>query len=539
MTAQTRERILPRLIEEELRESFLDYSMSVIVQRALPDVRDGLKPVHRRILFAMNELGLFPDRPYKKSATVVGDVLGKYHPHGDSAVYDTLVRMVQDFSLRYPLIDGQGNFGSIDGDSAAAYRYTEAKLESIARELLLDIDKATVDFTPNFDGRLQEPTVLPSRVPHLMINGSSGIAVGMSTNIPPHNLREVAKAIRALVEHDSPTLDDLMEVLPGPDFPTGGFIIGREGIREMYETGRGRLITRARVVSEALRGGKQQLVVTEMPYTVSKTRIIEQIAKLANKGSLDEVSDIRDESDRDGIRLVIELKRGAQPGAALKKLYKKTSMQQTFGAIVLALDAGEPKEFDLITMLTRFVEHRREVIQRRSRFELENAEAEKHINEGLIAALDDIDAVIEIIKQSKDRPEASERLQDRLGLSEIQADAILNMRLGKLTALETKELKDRLKVLNRIIKELKAILKSEVKQLEVMLQELDEMVEKYGDERRTVLLDENEEPEELPEVEDTIADEDVVVTLSHEGFVKRMPMHLYRRRTNSGKASRG
>jgi DNA gyrase subunit A len=538
MMAQTRERILPRLIEEELRESFLDYSMSVIVQRALPDVRDGLKPVHRRILYAMHELGLFPDRPYKKSATVVGDVLGKYHPHGDSAVYDTLVRMVQDFALRYPLIDGQGNFGSIDGDSAAAYRYTEARLAFIARELLTDIERETVDFAPNFDARLEEPTVLPTRVPNLLVNGSSGIAVGMSTNVPPHNLREVAAAIHYLVESDHPTVDELMKLMPGPDMPTGGFIVGTEGIRSMYETGRGKMPVRGRVVSEALRGGKQQLVVTEMPYTVSKTRLIRQIADLVRKGAMQDISDIRDESDRDGIRLVIELKRGAKAGAVTKLLYKKTSLQTTFGAIMLALDNGEPKEFDLITMLTRFVEHRRDVIQRRSRFELEKAEAEKHILQGLIVALDDIDAVIAIIRKSKDRPEAAERLQDRFGLSTVQADAILNMRLGKLTALEQIELKTRLKELKAIIKELREILKSEVRQLEVMLTELDEVVEKFGDERRTVILSDDGE-EEVVDLEDTIADEDVVVTLSHEGFVKRVPMHLYRRRVSSGKALAG
>jgi DNA gyrase subunit A len=538
MTAQTRERILPRLIEEELRESFLDYSMSVIVQRALPDVRDGLKPVHRRILYAMHELGLFPDRPYKKSATVVGDVLGKYHPHGDSAVYDTLVRMVQDFALRYPLIDGQGNFGSIDGDSAAAYRYTEARLAFIARELLADIERETVDFTPNFDARLEEPTVLPARIPNLLVNGSSGIAVGMSTNVPPHNLREVASAIHYLVESDEPTVDRLMKLMPGPDFPTGGFIVGSGGIRSMYETGRGKMLVRGRVVAEALRGGKQQLVVTEMPYTVSKTRLIRQIADLVRKGAISDISDIRDESDRDGIRLVIELKRGSKAGAVTKTLYKKTSLQTTFGAIMLALDDGEPKEFDLITMLTRFVEHRRDVIQRRSRHELEKAEAEKHILQGLIVALDDIDAVIAIIRKSKDRPEASERLQDRFGLSAVQADAILNMRLGKLTALEQIELKTRLKELREIIRELRDILKSEVRQLEVMLAELDEAVEKFGDERRTVILGDDGK-EEIVEVEDTIADEDVVVTLSHEGFVKRVPMHLYRRRVSSGKALAG
>ena len=537
MTAQTRERILPRLIEQEMRESFLDYSMSVIVQRALPDVRDGLKPVHRRILFAMHEAGLRPDRLYKKSATVVGEVLGKYHPHGDTAVYDALVRMVQDFSLRYPLVDGQGNFGSIDGDSAAAYRYTEAKLAPIAEDILADIEKETVDVIENFDGQRTEPTVLPSRVPNLLINGSSGIAVGLSTNVPPHNLREVAAALRALIEEPDPTLDVLMRHLPGPDFPTGGFVVGCDGIRDMYETGRGRIIMRARIVKETLRGGRHQLVVTEFPYAVSKARIIRQIADLARKGGVVDLSDIRDESDRDGLRLVLELKRGAKAGKVIKLLLKKTSLQSTFGAIMIALDHGEPKEFTLVQLLERFRDHRVEVIQRRSQHDLEKAQAEKHIAEGLVAALGTIDEVIEIIRGSADRSEASEKLQDLLGLSEIQADAILNMRLAKLTSLEQAELKRRLKELRALIKGLKEILKSEARKLEIMLEELDEIVEKYGDARRTILLEDDESDE--MEVENTVADEDAVITVSHEGFVKRIPMHLYRRRVSSGKPLAG
>ena len=537
MTAQTRERILPRLIEQEMRESFLDYSMSVIVQRALPDVRDGLKPVHRRILFAMHEAGLRPDRLYKKSATVVGEVLGKYHPHGDTAVYDALVRMVQDFSLRYPLVDGQGNFGSIDGDSAAAYRYTEAKLAPIAEDILADIEKETVDVIENFDGQRTEPTVLPSRVPNLLINGSSGIAVGLSTNVPPHNLREVAAALRALIEEPDPTLDVLMKHLPGPDFPTGGFVVGCDGIRDMYETGRGRIIMRARIVKEALRGGRGQLVVTELPYAVSKARIIRQIADLARKGGVVDLSDIRDESDRDGLRLVLELKRGAKAGKVIKLLLKKTSLQSTFGAIMIALDHGEPKEFTLVQLLERFRDHRVEVIQRRSQHDLEKAQAEKHIAEGLVAALGTIDEVIEIIRGSADRSEASEKLQDLLGLSEIQADAILNMRLAKLTSLEQAELKRRLKELRALIRGLKEILKSEARKLEIMLEEVDEIVEKYGDARRTILLEDDESDE--MEVEKTVADEDAVITVSHEGFVKRIPMHLYRRRVSSGKPLAG
>jgi DNA gyrase subunit A len=538
-TASKRERILPRLLEEEMRESFLDYSMSVIVQRALPDVRDGLKPVHRRILYAMYELGLNPDRPYKKSATVVGDVLGKYHPHGDSAVYDTLVRMVQDFSMRMPLIDGQGNFGSVDGDSAAAYRYTEARLEAIAVELLDDLRKETVDFQPNFDSQLQEPLVLPARYPNLLVNGSSGIAVGMSTNVPPHNLREIAAGVRQLVVDPDCTVDDLMRHIPGPDFPTGGFVVGREGIEATYKESKGRVIMRARVVKEAMRGGKERLVVTELPYMVSKTKVIEQIAKLARAGRADDVSDIRDETDRDGMRLVIELKRGAKAASVLKMLYKRTHLQTTFGAHLLALDHGQPKEFDLKEMLERFRDHRIEVIQRRCRYELEKAEAERHVVEGLLAALDHIDRVIKIIRASKDRAEASVKLQDAFGLSDVQADAILNMRLARLTALERTQLEGRLAELESTIVGLREVLESEERQLQVLLDELADVVAKYGDARRTVILDENEEEVEIASVEGQLADEDVVVTLSHEGFVKRIPMHLYRRRVGSGKSLAG
>jgi DNA gyrase subunit A len=536
-TAQHRERILSRPIEDEMRESFLDYSMSVIVQRALPDVRDGLKPVHRRILFAMQELGLQPDRAYKKSATVVGDVLGKYHPHGDSAVYDAMVRMVQDFSLRYPLVDGQGNFGSIDGDSAAAYRYTEARLASVATQLLQDIDLETVDFTDNFDGRLQEPVVLPGRVPNLLVNGSSGIAVGMSTNIPPHNLREVAAAIKQLAIDPDCTVDDLMRHLPGPDFPTSGYIVGRDGIEDMYREGRGRIIMRARVVKEALRGGKHQLVVTELPYAVNKTKIINQIVDLTRKGKAEDISDIRDESDRDGLRLVVELKRGSDAGKTLKLLYRRTYLQATFGAIMLALDHGQPREMNLKEILQHYLAHRVEVVQRRSRYLLEKAEAERHVVEGLLVALDNIDEVIRIIRGARDRKQASEELQDRFGLSDIQADAILNMRLAKLTRLETSELKARLEELRATIAELREILASDERQIEVVLEELNEVVAKYGDERRTVILD--DATEELEEIQEEVADEDVVVTVSREGFVKRIPMHLYRRRLSSGKALAG
>ena len=538
-TASRRERILSRSLEEEMRESFLDYSMSVIVQRALPDVRDGLKPVHRRILYAMHEMGLGPDRPYKKSAAVVGDVLGKYHPHGDSAVYDALVRMVQDFSLRMPLIDGQGNYGSIDGDPAAAYRYTEARLEAIAVELLDDIEKETVAFQPNFDDQRQEPMVLPSRFPNLLVNGSSGIAVGMSTNVPPHNLREIAAGIRQLVIDPECSIDDLMRHIPGPDFPTGGFVVGGDGIEKMYKEGRGRIVMRARVIKEALRGGREQLVVTELPYTVNKTKVIEQIASLAKKGRVEDLADIRDETDRDGIRLVMELKRGGSAAGVLKTLFRGTGLQTTFGAHLLALDDGQPKGFDLKRILERFRDHRIEVIRRRSRHDLERAEAERHVVQGLLAALEHIDEVIKIIRASDDRPEASERLQDRFGLSEIQAGAILDMRLARLTALERGQLQNRLAELEARIAELREILGSEERRLEIMLEELGDVVKKFGDARRTVLLDYDESEVETPEIEDQLADEDVVVTLSHEGFVKRIPMHLYRRRVASGKALAG
>jgi len=538
-TASTRERILARSLEAEMRESFLDYSMSVIVQRALPDVRDGLKPVHRRILYAMHEMGLTPDRPYKKSAAVVGDVLGKFHPHGDSAVYDALVRMVQEFSLRNPLVDGQGNFGSIDGDPAAAYRYTEARLSSISLELLDEIEKETVDFQPNFDDQRKEPSVLPSRFPNLLVNGSSGIAVGMSTNVPPHNLPEIAAGVRQLVVDPDCSVEDLMRHIPGPDFPTAGFVVGREGIEKMYREGRGRIVMRARVVKEALRGGKEQLVVTELPYAVNKTKVIQQIAGLAKKGKIEHVSDIRDETDRDGIRLVIELKRGAKASETLEKIFRGTSLQTTFGAHLLALDGGVPKEFDLKQILERFRDHRLDVIKRRSQHDLEKAEVDQHIVQGLLAALDEIDEVIKIIRASQDRAEASERLQDSFGLSEAQAEAILNMRLAKLTALERNQLEQRLAELEDRIAELRAILGSEERQLEIMLDELGEVVDKYGNERRTVLLDGQEAEVETPELERKVADEDVVVTLSHGGFVKRIPMHLYRRRVGSGKALAG
>jgi DNA gyrase subunit A len=533
--ATQRDRVLPRLIEEEMKQSFLDYSMSVIVQRALPDVRDGLKPVHRRILYSMHEAGLSPNRPFKKSATVVGDVLGKYHPHGDSAVYDAMVRMVQDFSLRYPLVSGQGNFGSIDGDSAAAYRYTEAKLAPIATEMLADIDRETVDYTPNFDDRLQEPVVLPAKLPNLLINGSSGIAVGMSTNIPPHNLREVVKATVHLLDNPDCTISDLMRLVPGPDFPTGGLIVGKDGIRKAYETGRGRVIMRARISKETRRGGREQLVVTEIPYATTKTRIIEQIVDLSRKGKIGDVADLRDESDRDGIRMVIELKRGADANGVVKALLKWTGLQSTFGVIALALDRGSPRELTLKEMLERFRDHRIEVIVRRSRWELEQARDEAHVLKGLLIALKNIDRVVAIIKGSRNREIAGEKLRAEFELTERQAEAILQMRLYRLTQLEGKELKDRLAELERRIRELEALLKSPAKQIAEIRRELLEIGERYGDARRTKIL----ASDRKLEMEDLVAQEDVVVTLSHEGYVKQIPMSLYRRRLNAGTALAG
>ena len=532
MTAPTRERILPRLIEDEMRESFLDYSMSVIVQRALPDVRDGLKPVHRRILYAMNELGLVPGRPYKKSATVVGDVLGKYHPHGDVAVYDSLVRMVQDFSLRYPLVDGQGNFGSVDGDPPAAYRYTEARLTRIAMTMLEDIDKNTVDFVPNFDDRLQEPTVLPARLPNLIVNGTSGIAVGMATNIPPHNLAETVEAINHLVDHPTATIKDLRKFIKGPDFPTGAIIYGREGIKECYEKGRGRMVLRARaVVEEKESTGKQQIVVSEIPYQVNKANLIAQIAGLANDKKIDGIADIQDYSDREGMRIVIDLKRDAVPAVVLNQLYKHSQMQTTFGAIMLALVDGAPKEMALKELLEHFIEHRHTVIVRRTEFELKRAQDREHILEGLKIAVDNIDEVIRIIKKSKDTPSADAALRKRFKLSEKQAAEILNMRLARLTALEITKLEDELKEVRKFIKECKEILASKPRRLKILKEELSELAHGFGDERRTEIVADQGEFS----IEDLIAEEDMVITVSHAGYIKRLPVSAYRRQRRGGK----
>jgi DNA gyrase subunit A len=543
MTApNNRERILSRLIDEEIRESFINYSMSVIVSRALPDVRDGLKPVHRRVLYAMNELGLVPGRPYKKAATVVGDVLGKYHPHGDTSVYDALVRMVQDFSLRYPLVDGQGNFGSVDGDPPAAYRYTEARLTRVAMEMLADIDKNTVAFVPNFDDRLQEPTVLPSGIPNLVVNGSAGIAVGMATNIPPHNLREVVNAITLLVDNPEATTGEIRRHIKGPDFPTGGYIYGKAGIKEYQESGRGRIVMRARaVIEEKESSNKSQIVVTEIPYQVNKARLIESIAELVRDKKIDGISDLRDESDRDGMRIVIELKRDAIPRVVLNQLYKHTQMQSTFGVIMLALvpDAQTkqlvPKVMGLKEILEHFVAHRHEVIVKRTQFDLEKALEREHILEGLKIAVDNIDEVIKIIRKAPDTPQASDKLQKRFKLSEKQAEAILNMRLAKLTGLEIEKLEEELKEVRGMIKDFREILASKPRRMKILKEELAKLAETYGDERRTeITSDEGEFT-----IEDLIAEEDMVVTVSHSGYVKRTSVSTYRRQRRGGRGLNG
>ncbi len=543
MTApNARERILPRLIDEEVKESFINYSMSVIVSRALPDVRDGLKPVHRRVLFAMNELGLVPGRPYKKCATVVGDVLGKYHPHGDSSVYDALVRMVQDFSLRYPLVDGQGNFGSIEGDNAAAYRYTESRLMRIAVEMLTDIDKNTVDFAPNFDDRLEEPRVMPSGFPNLLANGSSGIAVGMATNIPPHNLREVIAAVVALI--DDPDLDGpaLRKLVKGPDFPTGGYIYGRAGIADYQDTGRGRIVMRARaVIEEKESSGKSQIVVTEVPYQSNPGKLVLDIAELVKEQRLTGISALRNESDRDGIRIVIELKRDAIPRVVLNQLYKHTSMQSTFGVIMLALvpDVNTrqlvPKVLTLKQCLEHYSTHRHEVIVRRTQFDLDKALEREHILEGLKIAVDNIDEVIRLIRAADDTPTASAQLQARFGLSERQAEAILNMRLAKLTGLEREKLEEELTEVRAFIIDMRGILESRSRRMSILKGELLALSETFGDDRRTEIVSDDGEFS----IEDLIADEEMVVTISHSGYIKRTPVTLYKRQGRGGRGKSG
>ena len=533
--ATVNEKILPVDIEEEMKGSYIDYSMSVIVARALPDVRDGLKPVHRRVLFGMNELGLASNRAYKKSARIVGEVLGKYHPHGDMAVYDTMVRMAQDFSMRYRLVDGQGNFGSVDGDSPAAMRYTEARLTRISEEMLRDLEKNTVDFAPNFDDTLQEPRVLPALFPNLLCNGTSGIAVGMATNIPPHNLNEVIDGCVAYIKDSNVTNEKLMKHILAPDFPTGGIIYGYEGVKEAYTKGRGRIVLRARATIETGKGDRQSIVVTELPYQVNKANLIEKIAELVGDKKLEDISNVNDESDRDGMRIVIDLKRDANAEVVLNNLYMHTQMQTTFGVIMLALVEGRPQVLTLREMIQHFIEHRNDVIVRRSKFELEEAEKRAHILEGYIIALDNIDAVIQLIKKSKDVPSAQEGLMKRFKLSEIQARAILDMRLQKLTGLERQKVEDEYKETIKLIERLKSILKSKQLQMKIIEDELVELKKKFGDPRRTEIVYKAEEFS----IEDMIAEEEMVITVSHGGFIKRFPVSGYRRQSRGGKGVTG
>jgi DNA gyrase subunit A len=529
--ANLTERILPVDIEEEMKGSYIDYSMSVIVSRALPDVRDGLKPVHRRVLFGMRELGLASNRGYKKCARIVGEVLGKYHPHGDAAVYDTMVRMAQDFSMRYPLVDGQGNFGSIDGDSPAAMRYTEARLAPISEEILRDLEKDTVDFVPNFDESLKEPTVMPSVVPNLLVNGASGIAVGMATNIPPHNLGEVIDGLIALIKDSGLTNEKLMKYIKAPDFPTGGIIYGYDGVKSAYTTGRGRIIVRARANIETHKGDRKNIIITEIPYYVNKSTLIERIADLVRTRKIEDITDIRDESDRDGMRIVVTLKRDAMPEVILNNLFKHTQMQQTFGVIMLSLVDGRPKVLTLKEMMELFLKHRNEVVVRRSKYELDQAEKRAHILEGYIIALDNIDAIIQLIKKARDVESAKNGLMKKFKLSEIQAKAILDMRLQRLTGLERKKIEEEYRDTIKTIERLKAILASKQLQMEIIREELTEIKKKYADERRTEIIKDYEELS----IEDMIAEEDVVITITHNGFIKRFPVSGYRRQSRGGR----
>jgi DNA gyrase subunit A len=522
-------------IEEEMKSSYIDYAMSVIVGRALPDVRDGLKPVHRRILYAMYDMGMLPGRPYKKCARIVGEVLGKYHPHGDMAVYDSLVRMAQDFSMRYELIDGYGNFGSVDGDAPAAMRYTEARLTKLAMELLRDIDKETVEFVPNFDDTLQEPAVLPSRFPNLLVNGSSGIAVGMATNIPPHNLAEAIDATIAVIDKQNITTKELLKIIKGPDFPTGGIIMGKKGIREAYETGRGSIKVRGKAHVEQTKGGKTRIVVTELPFQVNKARLAEKIAELVREKKLTEIADLRDESDRSGMRLVIELKREATPRIVLNKLYKHTQLEISFGVIMLALVDGVPRILSLLQLLNHYVESQKEVVVRRTRYELSRAEARAHVLEGLLIALKHLDEVIQTIRRSRTVETARDRLIKQFSLTEKQAQAILDMRLQKLTGLERQKIEQEHKELIEKIAYLKSILADEKKVLEIIKKELLEIKERYGDGRKTVITTTESELA----IEDLIADEDMVVTITHSGYIKRLPVTTYRRQGRGGRGILG
>ena len=528
------ENVVPVSIEEEMKRSYMEYAMSVIIGRALPDVRDGLKPVQRRILYAMYDMGLGPTKPYRKSARIVGDVLGKYHPHGDAAVYDAMVRMAQDFTLRYPLIDGQGNFGSVDGDPPAAMRYTEARLAPIAMEMLQDIEKDTVDFVPNFDGSLEEPSVLPAKLPNLLVNGASGIAVGMATNIPPHNLREVIEACCALLEDPDLSVEDLMEFIPGPDFPTGGIICGRAGIESAYRTGRGVLQIRAKVFIEQERG-RSRIVITELPYQVNKARLVEKIAELAQSKKVEGIAEVRDESDREGLRVVVELRKDEAAEVILNQLYKLTPLQVSYGIIMLALVEGRPVLLDLKGMILHFLEHRKEVVRRRSLFELREAERRAHILEGFLRALDVIDEIIALIKASETPLEAKGELMRRFQFSEVQAQAILEMRLQRLTGLERDKISDEFEEVSRRILRLKEILSSERVLEQVVAEELREIAERFGDERRTEIVDKIAEIR----LEDLIADEEVVVTITHSGYIKRTPADQYRRQRRGGKGRLG
>ncbi|HKI49360.1 MAG TPA: DNA gyrase subunit A [Desulfobacteria bacterium] len=522
-------------IEDEMKKSYLEYSMSVIVGRALPDIRDGLKPVHRRVLFAMNDLKNYFNRPFKKSARVVGDVIGKYHPHGDSAVYDTIVRMAQDFSLRYCLVDGQGNFGSVDGDPPAAMRYTEVRMTRTAQDFLTDLEKETVDFAPTYDGTLFEPLVLPTKVPNLLINGSSGIAVGMATNIPPHNLLEICKGIERVVDNPDISLVELMTVIPGPDFPTAGFILGKKGIVDAYTTGRGIIKIRARAFVEKFAHNKERIIVSEIPYQVNKGKLLEKIAAQVREKKIEGISEIRDESDRDGMRIVIEIKRDAYALVILNQLYKFTQMEVSFGIILLAIVNGRPEVLTLKQMIEHFIKHRREIIVRRTIFELKKAEARAHILEGLKKALDFLDEVIELIRSSSDAKEAKSRLISEFQFSDIQAQAILDMRLQRLTGLEREKIHAEFEALLKDIAHYKAILATPSMVLDIIKTELHEIKEAYGDERRSELIEDSEEID----MEDLIAEEDMVVTVSHQGYIKRNPISLYRAQRRGGKGLTG
>jgi DNA gyrase subunit A len=526
---------VPVNIEDEMRKSYLDYAMSVIIGRALPDVRDGLKPVHRRILYAMHKEGMTSDKRYTKCAGVVGEVIKKYHPHGDSAVYDALVRMAQDFNLRYPLIDGQGNFGSIDGDPAAAYRYTESRLEPLAEELLADIGKDTVDFAPNFDESTEEPEVLPTRVPNMLINGSDGIAVGMATKIPPHNLTEVINAAILMIEKPTATLDEVLELVPGPDFPTGAYIYGRRGIKSAYETGRGQFTMRAKAAIEHQTKEKEQIVITEIPYQVNKARVIERIANLVQDKKIEGISDIRDESDREGMRIVVEIKRGEQPEIILNNLYKHTQLQENFGMIMLAIVNGQPRELPLMEAIQHFIDHRVNVVRRRTAYDLRKAQERAHILEGFLKALSHLDAIIKLIRASKTPADARTGLMERFDFTQRQAQAILEMQLQRLTALERGKVQDEYDALQKKIAEYEEILRNEKVLRRVIVKELKEVQKEYGDERKTAIIEEQAEIG----LEDLIAVEDVVITLSHSQYLKRTPLSTYRQQARGGKGRLG